>query len=191
MRRIVVGISLVCMGFVTSLAQSRQIIMPEESQEKGFANLAEQEQGYWCSIDAEFGSTLMENKKNVASVGVNFTNGYRFNEYLKVGIGLGVLYYVNSDNVRARKSHLAMPLFVNLHGNMVTEEIRRTVPYWSVNVGTAMPDGFFFNPQVGLRIGEKRSAFCIGIGYVLRKLDSLSQNTSSYSGASLKIGYEF
>lgn len=191
MRRIVVGISLVCMGFVTSLAQSRQIIMPEESQEKGFANLAEQEQGYWCGIDAEFGSTLMENKKNVASVGVNFTNGYRFNEYLKVGIGLGVLYYVNSDNVRVRKSHLAMPLFVNLHGNMVTEEIRRTVPYWSVNVGTAMPDGFFFNPQVGLRIGEKRSAFCIGIGYVLRKLDSLSQNTSSYSGASLKIGYEF
>lgn len=191
MRRIVVGISLVCMGFVALLAQSRQIIMPEESQEKGFANLAEQNQGYWCGIDAEFGSTLMENKKNVVSVGVNFTNGYRFNEYLKVGIGLGVLYYVNSDNVRARESHLAMPLFVNLHGNMVTEEIRRTVPYWSVNVGTAMPDGFFFNPQVGLRIGEKRSAFCIGIGYVLRKFDSLSQNTSSYSGASLKIGYEF
>lgn len=191
MRKITICISLAFIGILEVSAQSRQIIMPKESQEKSFANLAEQNHGYWCSIDAEFGSTLMENKKNVASAGLNFTNGYRFSEYLKVGVGLGILYYINNDNVRARENHLAMPLFFNLRGNLVTEEIRHTVPYWSINVGAVMPDGFFFNPQIGLRIGEKRSAFCIGIGYVLRKLDSQSMNISSYSGASLKVGYEF
>ena len=191
MRKIIICISLAFIGTIVSMAQMRQIIMPEESGTDAITNLAEMNQGYWCSIDADFGSTLMENKKNVASVGLNFTNGYRFGEFLKVGFGLGLLYYINNDNVRVRDSHLAMPLFFNLRGNILTEEIRQTVPFWSVNVGTVLPDGFFFNPQIGLRIGEKRSAFCVGIGYVLRKLDSHSLNTTTYSGASLKVGYEF
>jgi hypothetical protein len=45
---------------------------------------------------------------------------------------------------------------------------------------------------VGLRIGEKRNAVLIGISYTLRHLNTYPYATNhSYSGALLKLGYEF
>lgn len=171
-------------------AQERIIKMPDTPSKTH--NIAEIDGGsYWCAIEIGGGSTAMENKKNVAMAGASYVGGYRFNQYLKVGIGLGVLYYPNSSNVRATGNHLAMPLFINARGNILSDEIRRTVPYWSVNAGTSFPDGLFMSPSVGLRIGEKRNAFLISIGYTLRHLKSYNENNSNYSGALLKLGYEF
>lgn len=170
-------------------AQERKIRMPEEPVHR--TNIAEADRGYWCSIELGGGSTTMEGTKNVALAGAAFTNGYRFNQYLKAGVGIGVLYYPNNSNVRAPKAHLAMPLFVNARGNILSDEIRRVVPYWSVNVGAALPDGFFLTPGVGLRIGEKRSALLIGINYTFRHLDAKLGRTENYSGVMLKLGYEF
>lgn len=173
----------------TSFAQDREIRMPEEPSKH--INIAEENSGYWCSIEVNGGSTLMENHKNVALVSTEFTNGYRFNQWLKVGVGIGVMYYPNNKNVRDTKSQLSMPLYLNARGNMLSDEIRRTVPYWSVNVGTSIPDGFFFTPTVGLRVGEKRSAFLVGVSYTLRKLKTAPDDISNYSGAMVKLGYEF
>ncbi len=174
----------------SSYAQDREIKMPE-SPKKSY-NIANAGSGYWCAIEFGGGSTLMENKKNVALVGASYTGGLRLNEYLKVGVGLGVLYYPNSSNVRSTRNHLAMPLFVNLRGDMLADESRTTVPYWSVNIGTTLPDGLFLTPTVGLRIGEKRNAVLIGISYTLRHLNTYPYATNhSYSGALLKLGYEF
>ena len=84
-----------------------------------------------------------------------------------------------------------MSLFVNAHGNILSDNIRRTIPYWSTNIGTSLPDGFFLTPSVGLRIGEKRNAFLVSIGYTLRHLKVFPKHTSNYSGVLLKLGYEF
>lgn len=163
--------------------------MPEEPEKK--VNIAELNKGYWCSLEVNGGSTLMESHNNIALVNAEFTSGYRFSQWLKVGAGIGVTYYPNNKNVRNTNKHLSMPLFINARGNILSEEIRSTLPYWSVNLGTSIPDGFFFTPTVGLRIGEKRSAFLIGISYTLRHLKTASGNMSNYSGAMAKIGYEF
>lgn len=176
---------LACSGF----AQDREIRMPEEPSKK--INIAEENSGYWCSIEVNGGSTLMENHKNVALVSTEFTNGYRFNQWLKVGVGIGVMYYPNNKNVRDTKSQLSMPLYLNARGNILSEDIRRTVPYWSVNIGSSIPDGFFFTPTIGLRVGEKRSAFLVGVSYTLRELKTIPGSMSSYSGAMVKLGYEF
>ena len=173
-----------------AFSQGREIRMPEEKTVKN-VNLAELEKGFWCAIEVGGGSTLMENKKNVALVNASYMAGYRFRQYLKVGLGLGVLYYPNSENVRATDNHLAMPLFVNVRGNILGDEMRRTVPFWSVNVGTTIPDGFFMTPSVGLRIGEKRNAVLVSLGYTIRKLKSYAGFANDYSGAMLKLGYEF
>jgi len=178
-------IMLVC----SSYAQDRIIKMPEEPVKN--MNIAENNSGYWCSIELNGGSTLMENHKNVALVNAEFTNGYRFSQWLKVGAGIGVMYYPNNDNVRDSKNHLSMPLFINARGNILSEEIRRTLPYWSVNLGTSIPDGFFFTPTVGLRVGEKRSAFLVGVSYTLRHLKTEPGSMNNYSGAMVKVGYEF
>ncbi len=183
-------IFLVLTVSVCTYAQNRTIRMPEAPSKNH--NIAEEEGvKYWCAIELGGGSTLMENKKNVAMTGATYVGGYRFNQYLKVGAGLGVLYYPSNNNVRNTKTHLAMPLFVNAHGNILSDDIRRTVPYWSVNLGTCIPDGFFLTPSVGLRIGEKRNAFLVSVGYTLRHLKTYPQHTADYSGALLKLGYEF
>lgn len=171
------------------LAQERSIRMPEEPVKN--MNIAENNTGYWCSIELNGGSTSIENHKNVALVNAEFTNGYRFSQWLKVGAGVGVMYYPNNDNVRDSKNHLSMPLFINARGNILSEEIRRTLPYWSVNLGTSIPDGFFFTPTVGLRVGERRSAFLVGVSYTLRYLKTKPSSISNYSGAMVKLGYEF
>lgn len=186
------GLLLVAMFlFITNaIAQDRVISMPEPPSKN--QNIADEDAvNYWCAFEAGGGSTAMENMKNVAMAGASFVGGYRFNQYLKVGAGLGVLYYPNNSNVRDTKNHLAMPLFVNARGNVLTDDIRRTVPYWSINIGTTFPDGFFLTPSVGLRIGEKRNAFLVSVGYTLRHMKSYPENTESYSGALLKLGYEF
>ena len=162
-------------SFSCAYSQNKVIKMPEQPT-KG-KNIAERDNGFWCATDAGGGSTLMANRKNVAMIEASFSGGYRFNQYLKVGAGLGVLYYPNNDNVRNTNYHVAMPLFLNAHGNFLSEEIRRTVPFWSVNIGSTIPDGFFMTPSVGLRIGEKRSAFLVSVGYTLRHMKTYSEKT--------------
>lgn len=182
-------ITLVAFHNVTS-AQERVIHMPDSPKKQ--MNIAEKDGGsFWCAIDIGGGSTAMENMKNVAMVGFSYVCGYRFSQYLKVGAGLGALYYPNSSNVRDTKNHLAMPFFLNVRGNILSDDIRYTVPYWSFNIGTCIPDGFFLTPSVGLRIGEKRNAFLVSVGYTLRHLKTYQECTSDYSGALLKLGYEF
>lgn len=188
-RAFVTIIALATLYHVVS-AQERVIRIPEPPRRQ--MNIAEEDGGsFWCAIDAGGGSTAMENKKNVAMLVLTYTGGYRLNQYMKIGAGLGVLYYPNSSNVRDTKNHLAMPLFLNVRGNLLSEDIRRTVPYWSLNIGTGIPDGFFLTPSVGLRVGEKRNAFLVSIGYTLRHLKAYPELTENYSGALLKLGYEF
>ncbi len=177
--------------FFTSIhAQERVIKMPEQPS-KGLNIADENNVKYWCAIDLGGGSTAMENMKNVVMMGASFVGGYRFSQYLKIGVGLGALYYPNSNNVRDARTHLAMPLFVNARGNILSDDIRRMVPYWSVNVGTTIPDGFFMTPSIGLRIGEKRNAFLASIGYTLRHMKTYPECTTNFSGVLLKLGYEF
>lgn len=189
-KRIFITLTALVTLFNVASAQERVIHMPEAPNKQ--MNIAEKDGGsYWCAIEVGGGSTAMENMKNVAMAGGSYVGGYRFNQYLKVGAGLGGLYYPNSSNVRDSKNHLAMPLFFNVRGNILSDEIRRTVPYWSVNVGTSFPDGFFLTSSAGLRIGEKRNAFLLSVGYTLRHLKSYPDCTTNYSGALLKLGYEF
>ncbi len=172
-----------------AFGQDRNIVMPEQPTE--IYNIEEKDNGYWCAFETGGGSTTMDNMKNVAMVAASFTNGYRFNQFLKVGAGIGVLYYPNNKNVRNSANHFSIPIFLNVRGNALPDDTRMTVPFWSVNVGTSVSDGFFFTPAVGLRIGEKRSAFLISVAYTLRHLDSYPENINNYSGALLKLGYEF
>lgn len=170
-------------------AQGRHINMPGQPIAKN--NIAEKDNGYWCATEFGGGSTVMDNMKNVAMVGGSFTNGYRFNQYLKVGLGLGVLYYLNNKNVRVSDNHFSVPIFFNARGNVLSDDIRRTVPFWSANIGTSVSDGFFFTPAFGLRIGEMRSAFLLSLAYTFRRLDAYPEKVNDYHGAFLKLGYEF
>ncbi len=168
----------------------REVRMPEEVPSPPL-NIAEKETGVWCAVEVGGGATLMENRKNVAIVGATAVVGYRFNQYLKIGAGLGAVYYPNSENARRKDGHLGMPLFVQARGNILSDETRRFVPFWNVTIGSCLPDGAFFTPGLGLRFGEKRSAFTLSVHYTARTLKSYPGVGDSWSGALLKLGYEF
>ncbi len=174
-------------------AQSENdIIMPNSPKTNNSeVNIAELDKGYWCSIEAGGGCTTMQGMKNVAMTEFTFTNGYRFSQYLKLGIGFGGLWYINNSNVRKDNRSLAMPIFCNIRGNILSDNTRMTVPYWSLNIGSTIGDAFFMTPTIGIKIGEKRSAWLVGIGYSLRDLQITNGQYKSYHSAFLRVGYEY
>ncbi len=122
--------------------------------------------------------------------------GYRFNEYVRVGLGLGARYYFDNNKVRSTLSEWAFPIFLNIRGNFIPTRYRDVVPYYSFDIGGTVRDGFMLRPTVGLRVGLERSAFLVGLGYVGQDLstysrDNLRKTRRFVNFITLKLGYEF
>ena len=81
--------------------QERSIKMPEVPKQHKFTEFSLKEKGYWWSADISIGPSLTFHEKNLLTTGVNFVNGYRFNDYLKIGLGVGAQYHaVQNDAIR-------------------------------------------------------------------------------------------
>lgn len=150
----------------------------------------ELDKGYWTAIELNAGVSLLLDKKNVGIVQFAWINGYRFNEYLRLGVGIGGRYYVNNDACRDSGIPWAFPLFLDVRGNIISQQTNRLVPYWSMDVGASIRDNFFFSPTLGLRFGGKRSDILLGLSYTGQSLDSPTGSKFT-NMMSLKIGYEF
>lgn len=181
------SIFLVACTFIQ--AQERQIRLPQKPAEQKYHEYGTTETGYWCSVEYDAGTSLQFGKKNIQGMGLSFTNGYRFSEYLRVGVGAGVRYYINNNEVRDTDVKWAFPLYANLRGNIMSMDVRDIVPYYSVNVGGVVRDGFFISPTIGLRIGDPRSAFLIGLSYSYE--DTSLRSGNGLSALSVRLGYEF
>lgn len=120
---------------------------------------------------------------------VNVVAGYRVNEYFRVGVGVGARYYINGGDFRSAKlsSDWACPLFVNFRGNIISEEYRDAVPFYSLDAGFTIGDnGLMIRPTLGYRFGVSHSAFLLGISYWGQISD---KEYLSFVG--IKLGYEF
>ncbi len=125
---------------------------------------------------------------------LTFTVGYRLNEFLRGGVGLGVNCYFNgNEKVRGTVNKWTMPVFLNLRGNIVSQDARGVVPYWSLDGGALLGDGYFISPTIGIRIGQHRNSFLIGLNYAIGDIDTskgeIYSNPVNFLG--LKLGYEF
>ncbi len=167
--------------------------------------------GFWCAVDLMGGYTFhgdAAGNENAVPVEFDAVAGYRFNEYLKVGLGLGARYYINSDHLRYRSMEWSMPLFLNLRGNFISSELRRVTPFWSMDAGVAFGDGAMVRPTIGLRFGDfRRSSFTMALGYQGQHMNTRNYATETtadglsipmcykkgewVSGIVFKIGYEF
>jgi len=170
-------------------AQERQVQLPQKPEEQRYQEYQTKETGYWCSAEYDVGTSLFFNKKNIQGMGLSFTNGYRFNEYLRVGVGVGARYYFNNNEVRSTDVKWAFPLYVNVRGNIMSMDVRNVVPYYSLNVGGVVRDGFFISPTIGLRIGDPRSALLVGLSYSYE--DTALRSGNGLNALSIRLGYEF
>ncbi len=189
-----------CLGlgmFASTAWAQNDVKLPQKPNRPAYTDHQLTDKGFWCAAELEGGSTVLLEKTNMQAVQLTYTAGYRLNEYLRVGVGFGGKYYVNNNSARrGTANEWTLPIFVNVRGNIMSQTDRSVVPYWSVNVGAAVNDGFFFAPTIGARFGEKRNSWLLGLTY---SFNCLNQNhvpegfagPKAASSLSLHIGYEF
>lgn len=176
----------------TSWAQYRNVTLPEKPKSTNYKDYTtEGATPLWFSVEAQGFSSVMEKKSNMQAVDLTITGGYRFNEYLRVGVGFGGRAYVNNADIRNTDQKICMPIFANLRGNFISAQDRDGVPYWSVNVGGVTKEGVFFNPTIGYSFGGLRNNFLIGLSYTLGTFKNCSEENVTYSFLGVKLGYEF
>lgn len=187
---------------VWSIGNSNDVVIPTE---KGlgthYKNYSAFDKGFFFATEAQGGYSLTGSGKGLGLAAVNLTGGYRFSDFVRIGIGLGPRFYFdNHDNagyeglMRNAHSKVGLALYVNARGNFIPSDYRIIVPYWSFNLGGTFPDGLMANPTIGIRIGEKRSAFLLGLSYTMQSIRKKKDGEIKYTPTSfmmLNLGYEF
>jgi hypothetical protein len=82
-------------------------------------------------------------------------------------------------------------LYADFRGNIISQQDRSLVPYWSFDIGAEIRNGFFFSPTIGVRIGEGRSSFLVGLNYRYGSVKTWKDDNDMRSMFALKLGYEF
>nr|WP_297938347.1 hypothetical protein [uncultured Lachnoclostridium sp.] len=176
---------------VPAFGQYREVKMPNKPQQSNYRDYSSENKGFWYSVEAEGGSSIIEHSRNLQYAAVTFTGGYRLSEYLRLGAGFGGKMYVNNSEVRNVNTKYGIPIFANVRGNFISAYDRDGVPFWSVNVGGITQEGFYFSPSVGYSFGGLRNNFQIGLAYTYTRFKDNSEVNRNISYLGLKLGYEF
>lgn len=206
MKKAISILFLALIASITAYAQNnaadagRTIIMPTEKANP-IKDYGANDYGFWNAVELQGGYSVNHSHSNIGLTEADYVAGYRFNEFLRVGAGIGARFYPKSNHLRYTTWKWSFPLFFNVRGNIIGREHHRPViPYYSFDIGAAIHDGFMVRPTIGLRIGDfDRSAFLIGISYLAQNLRVASVNAEGElerdnylsSFITLKIGYEF
>lgn len=185
-------ILMLAIFFAYGAAYAQEIRLPEKPKTANYRDYSTEEKGFWCAAEVDAGSTVKFKGKNAQMASATYTAGYMFNQYLKAGVGFGAKYYFNNnDAIRNTSIKCSFPIFANARGNIISQDDRGAVPFWSFSVGGAIRDGFFFSPTIGYRIGETRNSWLIGISYTFSEIPSYPDCDKNVSSFTLKLGYEF
>lgn len=190
MKRLCLFSMLLMMAF-TAFAQYRDVKLPEQPKQKNYRDYSTAKSGFWCAVDIDGGSSVMAVQPNMQYVGASVTGGYRMNEYLRMGVGVGARVYVNNADVRNTDNRVGIPVFANIRGNFISAYDRDGVPYWSLNIGGITNEGFFASPTIGYSFGGLRNTFQIGLTYTISSFTNCLNESSVYSYFGLRLGYEF
>lgn len=158
-----------------------------------YIDYGELDSGFWVATELGEAASCNLNGGNYTFTELDVVGGYRLNEYIRFGIGIGARYYNNNSH---RYSSIAwgVPIYASIRGNIIPCEYRNVVPYYSFDVGASIRDGFMLRPGVGVRIGQNRSAFLVSLSYLGQNIISKDDNRKKNKFTSfvmVKIGYEF
>ena len=149
------------------------------------------DKGFWIAGEFRPAYTLHISSSDSPVMELDVTGGYRFNEFVRVGIGFGGRYYIKSDRLRKGNISWSFPIYANIRGNFIPTGYRDVVPYYSFDMGGSIRDGFMWRPTVGIRVGQKRSAFLLGLTYTGQSLINTHDKRNYCSMLGLTLGYEY
>ncbi|MDE7148650.1 MAG: hypothetical protein K2O20_09760 [Duncaniella sp.] len=195
MKKILTFIAAMLVSIGVSAQENQVKRIPGKGYDPNQQQYSQFERSVWFSAEVLGGVSCHLRGHNMGLAEVDFTVGYRFSQYLKVGVGIGPRYYIDQGPLRRSDIKWGMPLFATVRGNLIPGLYRTVVPYWGIEAGASVRDGAFFRPTLGLRIGEPRNAFTIGISYMgqdIATYNSRLEKTCKYTSfACLRLGYEF
>lgn len=180
--------------------------IPDAPKKSNFVRYGEREKGYWASVDLGLGVALDRYAKNNTSpaipIDLNVAMGYRFNEFIMVGLGAGVRYYAHQDDLRYHNQEKnrdyawSFPLYAQLRGAFISGHTRSMVPYWQLSAGYTVNDGVMIQPALGLRFGAAtRHHFTLSLSYTAQQ--GYKYCEESLAGkkflnlVQIRLGYQF
>lgn len=184
-------------GSVCASAQLNRVNRLPEVEGTGLQHdYTDNQTGFWMAGEVSTGYSCRLFHSNFGFTELDAVGGYRFSEYLRVGLGVGGRYYFDNDRVRYSPAAWSFPIFANVRGSFIPTQYRSVVPFYSFDIGGTIRDGFMVRPSVGMRIGRERSSFVVSLGYVGQDLTSFSRidlgkERKFVSFVTLKLGYEF
>jgi hypothetical protein len=148
---------------IRKIDQSSVVVVPETPKRAKYIDYASQDKGWWCSVEVMGGGSVDVNyDPALYPLGISFINGYRFNQFIEIGIGLGFRYYIPSTSIQNQTYYginglyepkhqqysqtdnsgntyvgapWSIPLFIDLRGNLISNDTRTVVPYWAFYFG--------------------------------------------------------
>lgn len=191
MKKVIILLSALAFSSI-AFAQYRDVKLPPETPRSKYYDSDLADKGFWSAGEFSGGSTLSSEYACAQHLQLLWTAGYRFNQYIRIGAGFGGKVYVhNGSKLRAAESDWAVPFFFNARGNFMAQDDRGFSPYWSMNIGYVVKDGFFMSPTLGIRFGSKRSDFLLGVTYSLNRIDNWDWVDKFTNSLMLTLGYEY
>lgn len=189
--KIITLLASVFVGVASMSAQSHNPKLPPVGTDPSLSDYSVSGTGFWAAAQLSGAYSAFLGKHNTPITELDAVVGYRFNQWLRVGVGIGARYYIENSRLRDNSVKWSMPLYLNVRGNILDDTYRTVVPYYSVDLGGAVRDGFMARPTIGLRIGQPRSSFLVGVTYTAQKLRYVTGSNRFVSFVGLTLGYEY
>lgn len=170
-------IAALMMGFAAgAFAQNQGITLPEKPKRAKYVDYSTKQTGWWCA--AQLGGGYATTTGRFFGQ-FDFVNGYRFSEFLKVGVGISPRVGLNT-----------IPIYAQVRGNFISQEDTMFAFFWNADLGYAINGGVYASPSVGMRYGGIRHNVLISLYYALEgQKPEVSDQLLHIVG--LRIGYEF
>lgn len=182
----------------------------------GFSSNVYAQKGYQKSIEA--GASIGVGDYSNNTFGIAMINGYRFNNYLFAGVGVGFGYSnaLNGVNIKYgtteyRTDAYLIPVFANIKANLTTGKVS---PFFQLNIGYTFDvnqylrdaPGFMIEPAFGVDFNlDTKKAIYVLAGFNLQHSEySFTRNVGTTTdnwdittksemlkAISLRVGFKF
>lgn len=178
MRKIMIAMLL--LGFaVSGFAQNQNVKLPEKPKRAKYVDYSVKQTGYWLA--AQLGAGYIPG--SVFYGQFDFVNGYRFSEFLKVGVGVSAKVHFDGRTT--------IPIYADVRGNIISQEDTMFAFYWNADLGYSIFGGLYASPGIGMKFGGIRHNFLVGLYYALEYPFEVQEYRFPAHSVGLRIGYEF
>lgn len=185
MKRFVLTTVVLLLAGGSFLAKSQPNSLPKIPDTPKYTDFSLKNSGYWFSVAPGVAVASRPGFESSGCAQLELSNGYRFSEFFKLGIGIAPrMYFCGYLDKK-----YSLPLFAEARGNFFSQYHTAWAPWWNANVGYSFNEGTFFTVGVGARFGGLRHNFITSVFYSLQGVEDEQLKFVHMLG--IKLGYEF